>query len=644
MQKNKQPGSALADAFLRVGVKAEDFSNKPGPSRHEDLNGGAKHPWVAVQPTQVDLARKGAAKHASTKPSSAQKPNKILPGSSRPTLVVTPKPKSINKVSKHRCKSPAAGKKKTTPARIQPNATPSPSLAEYLAIIKSAYHSEPRRASRTPTLSKPATEEISISQAIAPNPNAFSSEFETLRLVPANDGIAPSLSDGPDETEIYIGLDFGTSSTKVVLQDSYSRASYAVPFIQLGKGNPFLFPSRVYLDGNVYSLDKPAGQTSQPRTIRDLKITLMKSPGANEYMLHATAFLALIIRHARGWLFSIHGDTYKSSQVEWGLNLGLPAEKSEDPHLSTRFKAMALAAINLANEPGQIDKLSAARYLDKAKRMFTGANPEELGLGVHPDMVGIFPEIAAQVVGFVESESWDAQTHPYIVLIDVGAGTVDVSFFSVEGKDKRKFQFFQNKVSENGVMNLHRERVNWLKTILLQKSMLSQELSEYLDAIYTPTDRLAGIPNSVEDYIFGLSLNGNQHVDNEFKNGRYRKQVYGDVIRPVYEKRVPYGSHWGALPVFVCGGGSRMPLYRNIVSELNATTGVSWLKARQYSLSKPKRLIADGLSAEDYDRLSVSYGLSFPAIGEIIKSGQIKDFKRVQLRKINIEAPTKDVC
>lgn len=69
-----------------------------------------------------------------------------------------------------------------------------------------------------------------------------------------------------------------------------------------------------------------------------------------------------------------------------------------------------------------------------------------------------------------------------------------------------------------------------------------------------------------------------------------------------------------------------MPLYGNIVDELNNTPGISWFKARRYRLSKPKKLIANGLSEQEYDRLSVAYGLSFPALGEIIKSGEIPDF------------------
>lgn len=527
--------------------------------------------------------------------------------------------------------------------KVSKRSQPQTSTQDYLRLLHLAYHSPQRMPSVQPLVLQNI---ISIANDAAPNPSAFPVERETPRLLPKHDGIKPSLTEAEDDpAEIYIGLDFGTSTTKVILQDSHRLVPYAVPFAQVGIGNPYLFPSRVYLSGGDYSLDRPADNGASTVTIRDLKITLMRRPEQVEYMIHATAFLALIIRHARGWLFSAHGDTYKSSQIEWGLNLGLPAEKSEDARLNKRFMAIAVAAINLAARPGSITKQVAGRCLVDATRASAGKDIHELGLTVHPDMVGIFPEIAAQVVGFVESESWDGESRPYITLIDIGAGTVDASFFSVEGKgkNKRKFRFFQNRVEENGVMNLHRARIDWLRNMLAKQNIVSTALTSYLDQLYQPTDRLSGIPNSVAHYISGLSITGDDHVDDEFKRLRYRQQLIGEVIRPVHEKRVPYGDHWDDLPVFICGGGSRMPLYANIVNELNNTMGMSWFKGRRYSLSRPKKLIAAGLSDHEYDRLSVAYGLSFPEIGKIIKSGEIPDFDmKSASRRLQPSMITKD--
>jgi hypothetical protein len=613
VQKTKA-ATAFAEAFSRVGVTAQDFAtkNKATPeAQAESMNMPRSSESKGARKTtevKAGIAQKVAAVKDLLSVNQAPSPRRSPEKEPRPLLTR----EDIKRIAANNAKTQALDKAQS----IQQS---------HLRQLHAAYN---------PPQSRPATKQaavkniITIANDAAPNLGAFPVEQELPRLIPQHDGIRANLLDAEDdEAEIYIGLDFGTSSTKVILQDGYRKVPYAVPFTQPGSGNPFLFPSRLFLHDGTYSLDRPAAGSTKPiHIIRDLKIALMRRPETVEYMLHATAYLALIVRHARGWLLSMHGDTYKSTHIEWGLNLGLPAEKSEDQRLNKRFKAIALAAINLAAHTGDITKRVTGKHLVNATRAFAGVDILELGLSVHPDMVGIYPEIAAQVVGFVESESWDGRSRPYITLIDIGAGTVDVSFFSVEGKNNRKFRFFQNKVAENGVMNLHRARIDWLRQMLKKKDIVSPALIAYLDEIYQPTDRLGGIPNNVEQYIKGLSITGNDHIDDEFKRLRYRQQVFGNVIRPVREKRVPNGDHWHDLPIFICGGGSRMPLYGDLVSELNNTMGISWFKGRRYSLSKPKKLIAPGLSEQEYDRLSVAYGLSFPEIGRIIKSGEIPNF------------------
>jgi hypothetical protein len=404
-------------------------------------------------------------------------------------------------------------------------------------------------------------------------------------------------------------------------------------------------PSHLFVasDGH-YCLDSDGEADCSMDYIRDMKLTLMQAPGNVLYLVHATAYLALVTRHARGWLLSTYGDTYRQTEITWGLNLGLPAEKSEDEFLSRRFKALAVAAVNLAGYAGEINEASAAQYLSMATRAVNGEPHELLGFEISPELVGVYPEIAAQVVAFVESERWDADSRPFVTLIDIGAGTVDVSFFSIEKRGQRRFQFFQNKVAENGVMNLHRERIQWLREIMKDEVTNGQELRDFLDDLFRPTDLLGGIPESVSGYISGVTFADGQTVDNEFFKKRYRKQVFADVISPVHRYRVPTGDHWLSLPVFICGGGSRMPLYESIVGHLNEISEINWLSAKRYQLTMPSNLMAPGMPKNDYDRLSVAYGLSFETVGKIIRSHEIEDFVSTGLPVLELEAPGPEVC
>jgi hypothetical protein len=63
-----------------------------------------------------------------------------------------------------------------------------------------------------------------------------------------------------------------------------------------------------------------------------------------------------------------------------------------------------------------------------------------------------------------------------------------------------------------------------------------------------------------------------------------------------------------------------MGYYHRLEDELRNFPGCSWLAAKSRTLEIPKDLIAPGLAREDYDRLSVAYGLSFLDVGKIVKS------------------------
>lgn len=335
-------------------------------------------------------------------------------------------------------------------------------LQELMTFLNTVYGASKRRP--PPHRGSPHAEHLpsyTVLGKVEPNLSAFPADKKLRKLIPTHDGIEVQIDEvGDDAVDMFIGLDFGTSCSKVVIRDSNRRDHYAVPFFEIGADNPFLLPSHIFIDSDGrYYLDDHNVPDRALSIIRDLKLTLMQDPRNVLYMIHATAYLALVTRHARGWLLSTYRDTYKSTGITWGLNLGLPAERSEDEYLSRRFQTLALAAANLAGRPGEITQETAAQYINFATRALNDESPETLGFSIWPDMVGVYPEIAAQVIGFVESERWDADSKPFVTLIDIGAGTVDVSFFSIEKRGERRFRFFQNKVAENGVMNLHRERI-----------------------------------------------------------------------------------------------------------------------------------------------------------------------------------------
>lgn len=212
--------------------------------------------------------------------------------------------------------------------------------------------------------------EISKAGQLIPNRARFTKGETRPREIPRHSGIEANIPGAKDDaSDLIIGLDFGTSCVKVVLHDRDRGGGvfYAVPFYPIGGSNPYIFPSRVYQSAQRYALD----QGDIPYA--DLKLPLMEKCVDRSQVRHAIVFLALIIRHARGWLFSNHGDTYRNSDIQWAMNLGLPAKYAEDYELTGRFEQIALAAINLAGDttPHLTDDL-ANLYLDLAEQALAG--------------------------------------------------------------------------------------------------------------------------------------------------------------------------------------------------------------------------------------------------------------------------------
>ena len=459
---------------------------------------------------------------------------------------------------------------------------------------------------------------------LTPNIDYFFKQRLTNREIPSNSGIEGSLfEDKNNPTDMVIGLDFGTSSVKVVLHDLNRNVFYAVPFFQVGIYNPYIFPSKVYLNHDRYSLESEDGGNA----CADLKMPLMGEYINTSNLVHTVAFLALIIRHARGWLFSRHRDVYLSTEIVWSLNLGLPAAYSENTKMSKQFKEIALASINLSQHPESVlTKDLVIRYLD-----FSRGQPSQLTnpLPVQDDMVNVFPEIGAQVLAFIKSESWDSKNRPFITLVDIGAGTVDISFFSVQKNERQlTFRFFQNDVQTNGVINLHRQRTNWLKAGLLNRGLLTPTIDSFFDEISASTDQLLAIPENVEQYLYNLKLKG-RNIDFDFFK-KYKYQVYG-LLHHTRQNRLPLNNDiWRKLPIFLTGGGSRMQFYQRVINDVNSRES-NWLHLEPDFLTKPGNLLADGLPSNEYDRLSVAYGLSFPQIGKIVPSWAIEDARRSDL-------------
>jgi hypothetical protein len=203
----------------------------------------------------------------------------------------------------------------------------------------------------------------------------------------------------------------------------------------------------------------------------------------------------------------------------------------------------------------------------------------------------------------------------------VGGGTVDAALFRVSKiKGKSDFQFYTTTVEPTGVHYLHEYRLGWWQRAVLHNERLEFFGKEIADSL-SSVEKADLIPGWVNDYFEGVLLTFNKldyNPDHVFYR-RILKQVRGDTFSSAWTN-----GHWSReelknTPFYLCGGGSRSLLYRQLIADLKELHGCSWLKTEYRRLLVPGNLEAPGLLAQDYDRLSVAYGLSLGGIGSVIK-------------------------
>jgi hypothetical protein len=399
----------------------------------------------------------------------------------------------------------------------------------------------------------------------------------------------PSSDGSAGRIQLVVGLDFGTAFTKVVIAEK--RRGYAVPFDGLVSegSSPYLLPGilaigegqRVYL-----------GEHQGAKYIDDLKMRILsRNTGAGAADM-VTAFLALVLQRSREWFLNTYRDVYKSYKLDWYVNVGMPTEHYHSDDLVKFYRQIARAAWQASTLPEPLDIHVVSNCLVRGSG------------GITESAIGLFPEFVAQINGYVHSPLCRRDLH---LLVDIGAGTVDVAVFNVhksEGEDV--FPIFAKSVEYNGSHFLERYRIEHSN---------AKATNEFGITDWRPDSEVAK--------ILGLSVAELKAIDSQFINA-VRDQIRRDV--GIARKRYPESENWTeGLPFFLCGGGAKIEVYARLADRMQRDRFPSRLRRMQ--LPMPENLVADGLDEGSYDRLSVAYGLSFDPlnIGEIIRSNEFDD-------------------
>jgi len=428
-----------------------------------------------------------------------------------------------------------------------------------------------------------------------------------------------------ESNTIVIGLDFGTSSSKVVLHNRSANVAFAIPFGSDGHpSNRFLLPTRPYFnrDGKLC-----LSSINDGIPLRELKSALIGNPSfsydfvlENELQasptLLAAAYLGQVIRLARVWFLTKQKAAFGHVSIDWHLNLGIPSTGNHFHSKKNSFRDIAVSAWWLSTQEGDIT-MELAR---KALEIVAKTRPWPPLTDIHPDNIKVIPEIVAEAIGYVQSPQVNQGLH---LLIDIGAGTIDIASFNLYSDGgSNQYPILTGEVHWLGAFELHKHRIANVKN----------RLTRWLDQLGKNEDPVRPIPSSVDSYL-PTADKLDIRIDREMDSVFYEQCMQAVQATMIYlrKRRDPHSPHWETgIPTFLCGGGSQTTFYEAALQEVsnwwkkNQTAGLKTLK-----LPKPDHLQAQGLAESEYHRLAVAYGLSFPEydIGGIKPPSEIQDVR-----------------
>ncbi len=445
--------------------------------------------------------------------------------------------------------------------------------------------------------------------------------------------IASALADNaqkPKSERVYfgLGLDFGTSSTKAVVKMQTVDRAYVVPFRGTASAEqPYLAPTRLRVteQGGV-----ELGDTGIGGWVEELKVRLMEEPWAHAPAWPgasisarpaglATAYVALIVRSVLGW-FDMHvKPTLGTADIQWALNLGIPARDFDATEIKEAFHAVARAGWHLAVGGGAVTLDRAERAVDAARG--NSFSPK----GIQKEAINVVPEVAAGVTAYVRSPQHQLGAH---VFVDIGATTLDTSLFLLgQGEEGFKYVFLAADVDISlGALRLHRHRATQLGQLAFAKFNASNPLKPIPESVQDC------VPNSAEMHQIDASFIDRCLVSIGSVIVRAKRKAPQD-LSVVDSGLLQSQVDSGAIRVLRSGGGMHLALYQGVIDEVGVRVapggklGLRVKPLRMTELLTPPGLDAPELQDGDWSRLAIAYGLSFPIddIGIFVPPSEVSE-------------------
>ena len=419
---------------------------------------------------------------------------------------------------------------------------------------------------------------------------------------------------------LNLGIDFGTSFTKVCFRDVSTDRSEIITFTDdVTHLEEALLPTKIGVlsDGTLIAgltaAEWKPYENQVQTTVEFIKMRLANCDlpqGAESWQLKkipglsedetienlCAYYLSRVMTRAKAWIRQNKPELIINQKIEWSANVGVPVEYCDSPPIKRFQKVLSLAWL-LSNEP-QTEQMTIENLRDRMKPL--RATLEETAIDCHA-----VPEIAAEVWSLLNSREVD---EGFYVLFDVGDGTLDGSSFRYwNDEGEKKIDFYFGKVNPLGV------------------TAFSQRLAEELGIAET----------DVKNTVCGNST----RYSDQFQTSTARKEIQRLVAKVVLEGSQRHREHGftvmkgkTTLDLLIGGGGGQTSFYTQAITSTHQDFQQNNAGIPEYvvrSLPTPKDLETNGISKHEFYRFAVAYGLSIPE-GEQPELRLPKEMERIK--------------
>lgn len=398
----------------------------------------------------------------------------------------------------------------------------------------------------------------------------------------------------------FVGLDFGTSQTKVCIlnEDSgirefvkFKNDSYFLPSLITRKEDKTFSYGNELESGCKYRYFKmSAAEDDQLIQITNENLHGELKGNIDDYRKYSTnddiqaemlvvLYLAYIYMYVKsiksttetkkiGGLLGKLTSVKSSIENNFSVNLGIPTEWHNPEHFKRRvkFESLLISSIKLAKEFRTIDDFLLTNEKDLVKKIFeinrqqnfalseisAKDNSEIIKQWLKDEKLSVFPESAAGVNYLLQDNKLKESECKYIATLDIGAGTSDLAIFQLTDDKIGLKECFCSESVEIASNDFYKE---YAVSILKKEQVNFEEINN--------TEKLIRLNSKINDTSYNAALkkirgnNNGQGIEFSIRKTFYRK-FYKPIHKRDQAQAFTIKNNMCEASIIVFGGGANL--------------------------------------------------------------------------------------